>query len=451
MPKCEHGRDITIHEPMKGLWRVHTDDLKNRARALIHRFRGDKYAYGDGALGRVGAYANELGGQRALVIANRSAWLKPIVEEVVSSLNESGIELAGDRIAPGSRPNSLLDDVYKMSLYILLYRPDCIVAVGGGSTIDAAKAANVAACLGHDDPELESYYGMGLVGPALARTGARLLPMAAVQTASGSGAHLTKYSNVTDAWAGQKKLIVDEAVTPDRAVFDYSLTRSAPPDVTLDGAFDGLAHCLEVFLGAKGANLGLLQEIAEVGIELIVSGIPAVMADPEARAPREALGLATDLGAYAIMVGGTNGPHLNSFSLVDVTSHGRACAIMNPYYAVFFAPAIEDKLRLVGGIFRRYGYITEDLDALSGRELGIVVAEGMTNLSRKIGFPTRLSELPGFTDEHVSRALGAAKNPQLESKLQNMPVPMVASQVDEYMGPILEAARSGDFSLIVNM
>ena len=176
--------------------------------------------------------------------------------------------------------------MYRMSLYMLLFEPDCIVAVGGGSTIDAAKAANVAASLGHDDPELENYYGMGLVGPALARTGAKLLPMVAVQTASGSGAHLTKYANVTDASAGQKKLIVDEIITPDRAVFDYSVTRSAPPDVTLDGAFDGLAHCLEVFLGARGANVGLLREIAEVGIELLVSGIPEVMADPEARTPR---------------------------------------------------------------------------------------------------------------------------------------------------------------------
>lgn len=436
---------------MKGLWRVHTEELMNRARALIAGFRHDKYTYGDGALSRVGAYVRELGGHRALVIANRSAWLEPIVSQVAASLDQSGIELAGDRIAPGSRPNSLLDDVYRISLYMLLFEPDCIVAVGGGSTIDAVKAAVVAACLGHDDPELERYYGMGLVGPALARTGAKLIPMVAVQTASGSGAHLTKYSNVTDAWVGQKKLIIDEAITPDRAVFDYSVTRSAPTDVTLDGAFDGLAHCLEVFFGAKGANLGLLQEIAEVGIELIVSSIPAVMADPDAREPREALGLATDLGAYAIMVGGTNGPHLNSFSLVDVTSHGRACAIMNPYYTVFFAPAIESRVRLVGNIFQRYGYIGRNLDELSGRELGIAVAEGMACLSRKIGFPTKLSELPGFTDKHISRALCAAKNPQLESKLQNMPVPLAASQVDQYMGPILAAAMSGDFSLVVNM
>jgi len=73
---------------MKGLWRVRIEELKNRARALIHGFRGDRYAYGDGVLDRVGAHVGELGGHRALVIANRSAWLKPIVDQVVSSLGE---------------------------------------------------------------------------------------------------------------------------------------------------------------------------------------------------------------------------------------------------------------------------------------------------------------------------------------------------------------------------
>ena len=52
------------------------------------------------------------------------------------------------------------------------------------------------------------------------------------------------------------------------------------------------------------------------------------------------------------MIGGTNGGHLTSFSLVDVTSHGRACALTNPYYTVFFAPAIEPALRLSA---RSYG------------------------------------------------------------------------------------------------
>jgi alcohol dehydrogenase len=53
-----------------------------------------------------------------------------------------------------------------------------------------------------------------------------------------------------------------------------------------------------------------------------------------------------------------------------------------------------------------------------------------------------------LTDAHIERALTAAKNPQLKMKLQNMPVPLTAEMIDEYMGPILAAARDGDLSLI---
>ena len=208
---------------------------------------------------------------------------------------------------------------------------------------------------------------------------------------------------------------------------------------------------MEVFLGASEATFDKIKDVALLGIELVVNNLEKVMENPEDEAGREALGLATDLGGYAIMIGGTNGAHLTSFSLVDLTSHGRACALMNPYYTVFFAPAVEKQLRLVGDIYRRAGLINDDLDKLSGRDLGIAVANGMVELSRRIGFPTKLTDLEGFTDEHIERALTAAKDPQLDMKLKNMPVPLSADLVDEYMAPILEAAKVGDFSLIKNM
>ena len=93
------------------------------------------------------------------------------------------------------------------------------------------------------------------------------------------------------------------------------------------------------------------------------------------------------------------------------------------------------------------GYKT-DLVGLSGRVLGEAVAEAMFELSRQIGFPTTLSELPTFTDGHIERALAAAKDPQLKMKLENMPVPLTADMVDEYMGPVLQAAKTGDTGLI---
>jgi alcohol dehydrogenase class IV len=190
-------------------------------------------------------------------------------------------------------------------------------------------------------------------------------------------------------------------------------------------------------------------EIAETGIGLVVNHVEDAIAHPRSEEARTALGLATDLGGYAIMIGGTNGGHLTSFSLVDVTSHGRACAVMNPYYTVFFAPAIEPALRIVGKMYADAGLTDADIEALSGRALGEAVAEAMFELSRRIGSPTTLSELPNFTEGHVDRALEAAKNPQLRMKLENMPIPMTADMIDEYMGPVLEAAKTGDVGRIV--
>jgi alcohol dehydrogenase len=269
---------------------------------------------------------------------------------------------------------------------------------------------------------------------------------------AGSAAHLTKYANVTDLATGQKKLIVDDSIVPTLATFDYEVTYGTPLGLTADGAFDGLSHCLEVLCGAVGKPFyERACRIAERCIALIMVYLPRVMANLRDTEAREALCLATDLGGYAIMVGGTSGGHLTSFSLVDILPHGRACAIMNPYYLVFFAPAIEEPLRLIGRIYRQAGLMQADPDKLRGRELGTAVAGAMFEFARCVGFPTRLGDVEGFSARHIEQALAAARDPQLRSKLQNMPVPMTPEMVDEYMRPILEAARDGDLSRIKNV
>jgi alcohol dehydrogenase len=423
--------------------------LKDKARKLLSEFRGDAYASGIGILSEIGDYA-EAYGDSVLIISN-DTYLDSAVKEIKKSLKQKKLKLAGNRVFRGSEPNAPREDVYRLANYIQTFEPDSIIVVGGGSTIDALKAANVLASLGHYSPEIDTYFGSGIVTEALEHSRNHLTPTIAVQSASSSGAHLTKYSNVTDPVSGQKKLIVDQAIIPDKSVFDYQLTETMPLKVTVDGAFDGMAHCLEVFYGIDQENYDLEKEIASTAIELIVKNTPKVVNDLEDTEAREALGLATDLGAYSIMVGGTNGGHLTSFSLVDVSSHGRACGIMNIYYTVFFAPAIEDQLKVIGDIFARNGYLEEKIEGLKGRELGEAVARGMINFAREINFPTKLSELEGFSDQHIERALKAAKDPQLEMKLKNMPIPLDASMVDQYMAPILEAAKTGDLKLIKNI
>jgi len=79
-----------------------------------------------------------------------------------------------------------------------------------------------------------------------------------------------------------------------------------------------------------------MQAVAREGIRLVCEYLPRVMRNPCDNKAHEAIGLAMDLGGYAIMLGGANGTHLTGFSLIDGLSHGRTCAIMHPYYTVLF-------------------------------------------------------------------------------------------------------------------
>lgn len=418
----------------------------SKARQLLRQFKGDAYTYGMGVLPQVGQIAAAQG-KRAVLVRNRFAGGSPYLDTIRHSLEQAGVDLYAE--IEGAAPNAPREDLKRITDMVVDHSPDVLISFGGGSTIDCVKAAEVLRTLGGD---IEEYFGTGLVTQKVQATGKRLTPHVAIQTASSSGAQLTKYSNITDVASGQKKLIVDMAIVPQRPVYDYAVSFDAPASLTTDGALDGIAHCLEVLFSAVGKpEYNLALQIADAGIRLVVNNLPRVLDHPHDSDGREALGLATDLGGYAIMVGGTSGPHLTSFSLVDVMSHGRACGMLNPYYVVFFAPAVEEPLRLVGQIFRGAGYTKADLDALHGRDLGVAVAEAMIAFEQEVGNPWRLADVPAFTDAHITRALNAAKNPQLKMKLENMPVPLTAEMVDYYMGPILEAAKSGDLSLIRNV
>ncbi len=430
--------------------------LQEQATRMLKQFKGGHYAFGSSGVldDAPGRYAAEFG-RRALFVGPLAApWFSTIRERILASLRDAGVEVVEE--IPSAAPNAPVEDVYRIHGRIARQKPDVVVVADSGSGIDATKAAALLAALGTSSPDINPYFGVGKVTEAFKGSGKSSVPVIAIMMASSSGAHLTKYSNITDTVAGQKKLIVDEAIIPPRAVFEYDVTKTQPMSLTLDGGLDGIAHCLEVYLGAPPEAREGVRQVAELGIELLIKGLVEVKSNPESGEARTLLGLGTDLGGYAIMIGGTSGAHLTSFSLVDVLSHGRACALMNPYYTVFFAPAIEDQLRVVGRIYGKYGFLKNgayetDLDSLSGRDLGVAVAGAMVRFSQFLGFPTRLSEVKGVGREHIERCLMAAKDPQLDMKLRNMPVPLHADLVDQYMGPILEAAWKGEFGKIRNM
>ena len=413
------------------------------ARELLRQFKGDTYVSGFGVLPQAGPLCAALG-RRAVLVRDVFPGSELHVDALTASLRAAGVEIAAT--IPGAAPNAPLADLARVEAALRMYNPEVIVSFGGGSTIDCAKAAEVLRSLGGP---IDSYFGTGLVTAKLNASGARLAPHLAIQSAASSAAHLTKYSNITDVGAGQKKLIVDDAIVPARALFDYAVTVDAPESLTADGALDGLAHCLEVYYGATGKPAySHVEKVALTGIALVMKYLPRAISDPRDREAREGLGYATDMGGYSIMLGGTNGAHLTSFSLIDILSHGRACALMNPYYTVFYSPAVQAQLRAVAGLCTRFGIGAAAMESHSGRALAEAVAQSLISLERAVGNPATLGEVPGFSPQHIHRALTAAKNPQLRMKLENMPVPLRPEEVDDFMGPVLAAAVSGDLTLV---
>ncbi len=421
---------------------------KEQATKLLKDWKKDEYIFGLGVLDQIGEIAKRFG-KKALVVSNYT-YLTSVADQVMASLKESGIELLTPVPVPDAKPNAPKEDVYRIESYILHHQPDFLVAIGGGSSIDACKGAAVLATYGKEvTSEIDHYFGTNLVTEAQEKTGKKLLPILAIETSASSGSHLTKYANITNPVEGQKKLIVDNAVTPVFSMFDYQTTVSMPLVVSIDGALDAIAHTFEVFCGAKAETFEITKQLAVTAIDLVLENTKKLIENPNDLEAREAVGLATDLGGYAIMIGGTSGAHLTSFSLVDLVAHGTACGIMNPYYAVFYAPAIAPQLEVIGEVFAKYGFLSDEDKALTGAEKAKAVANAMIAFGKSIGAPTTLGELKGFTAGHVDRILSAAKDPQLKMKLQNMPIPMTADDVDTYMAPIIEAAVTGDVSGII--
>ena len=409
-----------------------------KAYQLLKQFKGDSYLFGmDITLKIPDAFLPE--GENIALI--RSTY--PGSNEQIAPLQQKLAKRNTiSAIITGPKPNAPIEDLDRICERLGQCLPTYLVSFGGGSTTDIAKAAVILYSLGGT---IDKYFGVALASQVHHKTTLSLIPHLAIQSAAGSSAHLTKYANITDMANCQKKLIVDDTIIPHKAIFDYATTITAPIDLTIDGALDGLSHALEVYYGSLySSQIDLIEEVCLESIRLIVHYLPIVLKQPDNKTARAGLAMGTDLGGYAIMLGSTNGGHLTSFSLVDILSHGRACAILNPYYTVYFAPTIHPQLKKLARIFARENLanlaIPSDTEALA-----LYVAEALQHFMESIHVPTALKDIPGFTQKHIDRALSAAKDPQLRMKMNNMPVPFSATDIDTTMKSILISAAEGNF------
>ncbi|MCJ7631831.1 iron-containing alcohol dehydrogenase, partial [Candidatus Bathyarchaeota archaeon] len=172
----------------------------SEAERLLHEWKGANYLFGSGILNTVGETVKAFG-ETTLIVSNGSAWIKKSLESIEASLGKHNVSHG---LALGSKPNTPLEDLYRISFQVALQKPASILALGSGSTIDACKAASILATYTPQETtqilgikwteagKIDPYFGTGIVTKIRNATRKDIIPLVAVQTGAGSAAHLTK-------------------------------------------------------------------------------------------------------------------------------------------------------------------------------------------------------------------------------------------------------------------
>ena len=313
---------------------------------------------------------------------------------------------AGFTVWTGVEAEPSAGTVEKMVEFLRQNQPENVVAVGGGSVLDAAKAAYLVYQTGWQLNEL-----FGVNRWSSANPGKRLKRMVAIPTTSGTGSEATPYSNIVDLSAGVKKLIVEDQSVPAIAFCPPSFQRSMPSELTRAVGCDALAHLIEGFLNVGADSRHPQANLwAKTGVELVARYLVRAVADPDDIEARRGMLVASTLGGMTIRFKSTGLPHLCSFSLFGRIAHGEAVALLLPgawrYYLA--NPAVAERTMELADIF-------------PGTTPQEVIAS-YQEFIRSTGLPEKLSAWQGITPELLERTAGSGAENRM--KLDNAPNPV---------------------------
>ena len=257
-------------------------------------------------------------GRRCLIVSSGSAARRSgALKDVQEALEQQGIAFTH---FDGITQNPALSDCRAGGREAFAFEADFVIGIGGGSALDAAKAAAVFAA----NPDLteKAFYSAAWPNAPL--------PIVLVGTTAGTGSEVTSVSVLTDS-AGRKHSIHDPRLYAALALGDPRYTLSLPRSVTLSTGIDAVAHCVESAFSRKADRLSRL--FAAQGIRLAFPALSAAAAGEElALSQREALYEASVLGGLAINRTGTVFPHNVGYYLTEryQIPHGFACAYLMP-------------------------------------------------------------------------------------------------------------------------
>lgn len=324
--------------------------------------------FGFGVASRVGEEAAGLG-TRTLVVTDPGVRGAGLVEPVVVALSAAGLPVA---VFADVEANPRAETVQRGADICVGVEADVIVAVGGGSAIDAAKAIGLVAR--HGGTVLD-YEGMDVVpGPTI--------PVIALPTTAGTGSEVTMWAIVTDPASHHKAPVGSIHLAPRVALVDPQLTFSLPPHLTAATAIDALTHAIESYT-ARCSNPAS-DVLALRAVELISGAVDRAVADGRDREARAALMLGSLLAGISFGNADTAAVHSLAEAIGGVrdVAHGVANAIFLPFVVRHNRHAVPEK---TARLARALGL---DTTGLTLDEAGSATVQALFDLIDRLGIPT---------------------------------------------------------------
>ncbi len=293
--------------------------------------------FGAGKIKSIGKIVAGLGTRCLLVTGPSSGSVKTVLDQVLANLADAGVAVAHfDGVIPNPT-TAVIGDGARLAV---THGADVVVGLGGGSSMDAAKAIAVEAT---HEGGCWDYLFYRDTQPT-----EKTLPVVAVSTTSGTGSQVTQVSVVTNTATRDKSALYHPRLFPRVAVVDPDLMLSLPPHVTACTGFDVFTHAFESAIHVNTSPFVSL--LSWEAISLVLANLPLVLADGSNKDARAALAYADTLAGMCIANAGVTLPHGIGMAISGMyphISHGESLALNYPAFTRFtYAAAVPSFARL---------------------------------------------------------------------------------------------------------
>ena len=344
-----------------------------------------KIRFGAGRRKEIKELAKLSGAKNGLLVADpfffTNGLAAKIIEESDGALTASFGELS---------PNPDVTEVDACADVIRSKNIGFVVALGGGSSMDCAKAA---ASIALTEDSIRKYHGTGVAMPQ------EHLPLIAMPTTAGTGSEVTCVAVITDHANGKKSPIVSDGFFPDYAIIDPELTYTMPPKVTAGTGIDVLSHALEGYW-SKG-HQPVCDACAIHAAELVFKYLYRAYENPVDKEAREKMCEASLIAGLAFTLPKTTASHACSFPLTNIyhIPHGEACGITLDYFALINAKG-EDGARI------------DELAVKLGFKDTCDMAAAIHDLKFKLNLRNDLKDLK-LNEEQITQLVKISRHPNL--------------------------------------